>query len=74
MKHINEIHIDRHLHNDDDCHKIVHDYDTAKTFFSAFGSFAGDDFSRTTIMRDALRKLQVVQTDLLLRRLLASIS
>ncbi len=59
VKHINEINIDRHLHIQDDCRKILHDYDTAKTFFSAFGSFARDDFSQTTIMRDALRKLQV---------------
>jgi len=46
-KFINEIHIDRHLHDEDDCHKVIHMYHAASTVHS---NFATEDFSQSQLM------------------------
>ena len=56
---INEIHIDRHLHDEDDCHKIIHIYVNAST---VHGGLAEKDFCFTSLLADELKSIHVSMT------------
>jgi len=54
QKRINEIHIDRHLHDEDDCHKVIHMYVNASTVHNGFST---TDFCFTSLLSDELKKV-----------------
>lgn len=52
---INEIHIDHHLHNEDDVHKILHMYTNATTLHSNFGKA---DFCENHLLEEGIKGLK----------------
>lgn len=57
QKHINEIHIDRHLHDTNDSQTLIATYANALVVHSLQAFSGAAEFSATTLMRDALRQL-----------------
>lgn len=55
-KRINEIHIDRHLHDEDDCHKIVHMY---ASICAVQNVVATEDFVLHSLLDHELKHLHV---------------